>query len=240
MVKFYAVKIGKEGPQICSDWETCKKQVLGYPGAVYKSFPTLIEAQNFISGSPTQSGVPSTSLSSPIPTLIPPASPYSILKISEEFNTQQLPIIIGNPEFWAKISSLSPILIYTDGSASPLTQKAGAGIYFPQILWGLSVNVPGNQTNNRGELWSVIYGLEYIQAHFRGANLPPVEVIVYSDSTNTINSLVNNNVKNLDLIALLKFQKNFYPFRFIKVQAHSGDLGNSRADDLAKMASGVL
>lgn len=47
MAKYYAVKIGrKEG--IFSSWDECKEQVHGYPGAVYKSFSTLEEAENFL------------------------------------------------------------------------------------------------------------------------------------------------------------------------------------------------
>jgi len=240
MGKFYAVRIGKEGPKIYSDWESCKQQVLGYSGAVYKSFPTLFEAQNFISESSTQATALSVS-TDPSDTNSQTIGlyPYQFLRIQENFDTQQLPTISGNQSFLDKIFQITPICMYTDGSASPVTQKAGAGIYFPQINFGLSVNVPGNQTNNRGEFWSVIYGLEYVQAHFRAANLPPVEIIVYSDSELTINVFVNTAVKNLDLVALIQQQKKFYPFRFVKVLAHSGDINNDRADVLAKMSAGL-
>ena len=45
--KFYAVKVGKT-PGIYKSWDECKAMVNGYPGAVYKSFPTLAEAQEFV------------------------------------------------------------------------------------------------------------------------------------------------------------------------------------------------
>ena len=45
--KFYAVKKGKK-PGIYNTWEQCKAQVLKFPGAIYKSFKNLSEAQNFI------------------------------------------------------------------------------------------------------------------------------------------------------------------------------------------------
>lgn len=48
MGKYYAVKAGrKEG--IYSTWDECKAQVDGFSGAVYKSFSTYEEAENFIS-----------------------------------------------------------------------------------------------------------------------------------------------------------------------------------------------
>ena len=45
--KFYAVKKGKI-PGIYNSWDDCKKMVDGFPGAVYKSFKTLEEAEAFV------------------------------------------------------------------------------------------------------------------------------------------------------------------------------------------------
>ena len=50
--KFYAVKSGYT-PGVYDTWEECKKQVSGYPGAIYKGFSTLEEAMEYISGSTT-------------------------------------------------------------------------------------------------------------------------------------------------------------------------------------------
>lgn len=50
--KFYAVKIGKT-PGIYYSWDDCKKMVEGFPGAKYKSFSTLEEANAFIGNSET-------------------------------------------------------------------------------------------------------------------------------------------------------------------------------------------
>lgn len=45
--KYYAVARGKT-PGIYFTWDDCKVQVDGFPGAKYKSFPTVVEAQEFI------------------------------------------------------------------------------------------------------------------------------------------------------------------------------------------------
>lgn len=47
MIKYYAVKRGKN-PGIYQTWEECKKEVLGFPGATYKSFKSREEAEGFI------------------------------------------------------------------------------------------------------------------------------------------------------------------------------------------------
>ncbi|MED2879583.1 viroplasmin and RNaseH domain-containing protein [Bacillus wiedmannii] len=46
MGKFYAVKRGRK-TGVFNTWEECKAQVDGFPGAVYKAFPTYEEAEKF-------------------------------------------------------------------------------------------------------------------------------------------------------------------------------------------------
>ena len=47
--KYYAVRVGKV-PGIYLTWNDCKAMVDGYPGAKYKSFPTIAEAEAFLGG----------------------------------------------------------------------------------------------------------------------------------------------------------------------------------------------
>lgn len=47
--KVYAVKKGKV-TGIFNTWDECKKNVHGFPGAQYKSFPTLKEAEEYLGG----------------------------------------------------------------------------------------------------------------------------------------------------------------------------------------------
>lgn len=48
--KFYAVRKGKV-PGIYNSWDACKRMVDGYPGAIYKSFKSKKEAEDFVAGS---------------------------------------------------------------------------------------------------------------------------------------------------------------------------------------------
>ena len=48
--KFYAVRVGRDGPGVYESWEDCKKQVHGVARTVYKSFLTQEEAEAFIQG----------------------------------------------------------------------------------------------------------------------------------------------------------------------------------------------
>ena len=47
--KYYGVKVGRV-PGVYQTWDECKKQVIGYPGALYKGFASLQEAQEYVSG----------------------------------------------------------------------------------------------------------------------------------------------------------------------------------------------
>lgn len=59
-MKYYAVYRGKSGaPKIFTSWDECKTEVIGYKGAIYKSFTTEREAIDFIA---LNAGVKSTTL----------------------------------------------------------------------------------------------------------------------------------------------------------------------------------
>lgn len=53
--KYYAVRVGK-APGIYLTWDACKAVVDGYPGARYKSFPTMEEAEDFVQGVSCEQG----------------------------------------------------------------------------------------------------------------------------------------------------------------------------------------
>ena len=48
--KYYAVRVGRDGPGIYTTWDECRRQVHGVARAVYKSFPTQEEAEAFLQG----------------------------------------------------------------------------------------------------------------------------------------------------------------------------------------------
>ena len=51
--KYYAVRVGRS-TGVFLTWAECQNQVTGFPGAVFKSFTTIEEAENFVKGIVTQ------------------------------------------------------------------------------------------------------------------------------------------------------------------------------------------
>lgn len=47
-IKFYAVRVGRDGPKVYSSWRDADPAVGGLPGARHKSFLTEAEAQSWI------------------------------------------------------------------------------------------------------------------------------------------------------------------------------------------------
>jgi ATP-dependent DNA helicase PIF1 len=46
--KYYAVKLGREGPKIYNTWDECNTNVSRYPGAIHKSFTSLTQAEEWL------------------------------------------------------------------------------------------------------------------------------------------------------------------------------------------------
>ena len=58
-MKYYAVVVGRQ-PGVYTNWPEAEKQVKGFPGAIFKSFPNEQQATAFISNSRTSQAAPGT------------------------------------------------------------------------------------------------------------------------------------------------------------------------------------
>ena len=56
-MKYYAVRKGRR-PGVYTTWPACEEQVKGFPGAVYKAFPTKAQALAFVGHPPPSSPSP--------------------------------------------------------------------------------------------------------------------------------------------------------------------------------------
>lgn len=58
-MKYYAVKEGKT-PGVYTTWAACSEQVTGYPGAIFKQFSSLEDADAFLNGIATKTSANET------------------------------------------------------------------------------------------------------------------------------------------------------------------------------------
>ncbi|KAJ7787347.1 ribonuclease H-like domain-containing protein, partial [Mycena olivaceomarginata] len=133
------------------------------------------------------------------------------------------------------------VQVYTDGSCfnnGTPHARAGAGVYSgPGNKNNASLRVPGEQSNNCGELFAILYSLSSAE--------PDKSLTIYSDSQHSIRSIIywapnraeaGWNCANADIlqdiVSWIKFRTA--PLRFIYVKAHAGNSHNEAADAAAK------
>lgn len=144
---------------------------------------------------------------------------------------------------------MSTIEVYTDGSFSSKTKRAGIGIAFPEfpeLNLGLEFKL-GERTNQRAELYAVQRALEEIRDVFSFDSI----VKVYTDSKYTIGCLTiwcqnwkkngwknakKEPVMNMDIICpTLELIEQFTtPVQFYYVAGHAGVKWNEVADELSR------
>lgn len=241
---YYAVRRGHQ-PGIYFSWEDCLSQIKGFPGAIFKKFPTEAEAEAFVTAETRGShALAWDALSSP--TNYQPVTSTSAAVAGIAQST-------GIPDQDEKEFDV----VYCDGACKRnggTGPTAGIGVW-----WGhndprnLSERCPGDQTNNRAELMAIVRVLE---------TTPPLKrkLLIKTDSrysigcvtswifkwmTNGFRTADGQPVKNRALIkylaALLHARRTTsQTIEFKHVQGHAGLEGNEAADQLANIGVSQL
>jgi ribonuclease HI len=168
--KYYAVAKGKT-PGIYLTWDTCKEQVYGFPGAVYKGFVTLREAEDFIE-SVTGKNVDGSYEQMELPLLVKEKTSDDIKQVSS-YDTKQ-------DDNLQAVSTPDHLIAYVDGSYdhSQLRYAYGCVLVLPEKE--ITLNGSSNQEdyvsmrNVAGEimgsqqavLWAVEHGYKKITIYY--------------------------------------------------------------------------
>ncbi|WP_456156216.1 ribonuclease H1 domain-containing protein [Veillonella sp.] len=211
--KFYAVKAGRT-PGIYESWSDCEKQVKGFGGAIYKSFPTKAEAQAFIGDEGMSIG---DYLSS---------SNVSRKKIPTEKSK--------TPDF----SEPNHLIAYIDGSYDKYNQSVGSGgIMFlngdkETFSFGTKEAQYTDFWNVSGELLAAMYVMSYALEQ----GIPKCSL--YYDYMGiemwATKKWKRNNVLTNEYATFCEDVFPHVKVYFHKVSAHTGDTYNELADQLAK------
>jgi ribonuclease HI len=223
--KFYAVAVGQV-PGIYEKWSGssgAEAQVKGFPGARYKGFASIAEAETWLKEYDITGSISR------------PKEPANPKKKSPENN------FLLNEEL-----KKSKIIVYTDGGCidNPGPGGYGAVVFSGDKRYELSGGFR-RTTNNRMELTACIEALKSLDY--------PGPVILYSDSSYVVNGIMkgwaerwrkkgwmrtkDEPAENADLWLRLLDLCSARQVEFSWVRGHAGTPENERCDKLAKAAA---
>lgn len=228
--KYYVIWQGRE-TGIFTDWATCKKHIDKFPGAKYKSFKTLAEAEAAFGGRATNT----VSANSKAKTAAKKKSSNTIKTYTA-----------------AEIDKLNTdTKIYTDGGCEPNPGEAGSGIAVYRDgnvseLWYGLYNPHG--TNNTAELSALFEALKMAEKELADNKT----VAIFCDSKYSIQCVTQwavgwekkgwkksgGEIKNLDLIKKMftLYQVLKSSIKVLHVNGHVGVEGNELADRMSILA----
>lgn len=213
--KFYAIKQGRKTGMFLT-WDDCKKQVMGYPGAIYKSFGTREEAEAYlgVTGAQTDQKDREAGIT---------RSVSSGNNKSE--NTENAVEIYVDGSYHAATKEFSyGMVVLVDGKEEKFSQK----MTDPELA---------QMRNVAGEIKGSEAAMQYALDH----EIP--SIIIYHDYQG-IASWCNGDWKanKPGTIAYRDFYREAsrkIKIQFRKVKGHSNDKYNDMVDQLAKEALGI-
>ena len=220
--KFYAVKQGRKTGMFLT-WDDCKKQVMGYPGAIYKSFGTREEAEAYLGVTGAQTGQKNGTADATERTAGITRSVSSGNNKSE--NTENAVEIYVDGSYHAATKEFSyGMVVLIDGKEEKFSQK----MTDPELA---------QMRNVAGEIKGSEAAMQYALDH----EIP--SIIVYHDYQG-IASWCNGDWKanKPGTIAYRDFYREAsrkIKIQFRKVKGHSNDKYNDMVDQLAKEALGI-
>ena len=175
--KYYAVRVGRH-PGIYITWPEAQKEVIGLAGAVYKSFTTLAEAQEYMHTAVSKLQAKAGHKSD------------TITDLDKLLDTDLIDAAKGNPQTEADIilrdiktcpgdnddaclrsapddwtHYLGEFYLATDGSFNTKSRRSGWAVYLGRTASNPVQEMPRDTTNNRCELLAIKSALSCALAH---------------------------------------------------------------------------
>lgn len=237
--KFYAVRKGRT-PGVYTTWADCERQVKGYSGAIFKSFPTAEEAlaftKNVVMSRTNSFDNTHRSIRTQNNTI------HRNNKLSHQLGNSKQAIKLPEP-VKPDFSVPNHVIAYIDGSYHKGTGTVGAGgviflngkqetFSFPnrdetyRAFWNVS-----------GELLAAMYVMQY--AVDKGIDQCSLYYDYMGIEMWATKGWKRNTVVTKGYADFYDSIKDRVTVHFHKVAAHTGDTYNEMADMLAKKGAGI-
>ena len=236
--KFYAVKVGRNRG-IFYTWDECKAQVDGFPGAKYKSFQSLEEANEFL-------GLISN-LNSEVKINIDKPEKKKTFKVfsSDSVNAIRSKAKVKVYTEYVDYNILKEeydFIAFVDGSYDKVTKTYGSGIVVLDLenndykCYAYAGFDKWDQWNIVGELEATKKALQIAKEEYKSKN-----VAIYHDLKNislwASGEWQAKNDYTKDYVKTIEEFSNEINICFVKVKAHSTESKfNDLADETAKKA----
>ena len=219
--KYYAVRVGLT-PGIYLTWPDCERQVKGYPGAQYNSFPTEAEARQFAYGDSTAGS------------LVVAGSRGATR------GTKRASKVPATKDGSLFVHDTAELIAFIDGSFNKQRGIVGSGGVILvdgeeiEFSTGTREKIFRDYWNVSGELLAAIHVVKYaIEKGYQSCSLYYDYMGIEMWATGRWKT---NNPLTTMYAEKMKAWKQQIRIDFHKVQAHSGVYYNERADELAKRA----
>lgn len=220
--KFYAVQRGRK-IGVFTTWAECQKQVQGFSGAVYKSFPSMAEAKAFSQG---QSGLSVAEF----------FSDNEVVSKNARHDEQR------DKDLLAYIVTQGGLVAYIDGSYDKRSNTVGAGgiLFFKDkketFSFGTKDSKYVSYWNVAGELLAAMHVMNFAKMNgFASCHIyyDYMGIEMWATKGWKCNNELTKSYAEFAQTIMTQVQVYFH-----KVAAHTGNTYNELADQLAKQ--GVL
>lgn len=233
--KYYAVKIGRK-PGIYLTWDECKSQVDKFPGAVYKSFKTIQEAEKF-SGLKLNCKNKVTIKSSTVKKENKPSDNKSELKpIRSNAKVKVFETYIEPLD----IKDNFDMIAFVDGSYEKISKTYGSGIAVLNFD-NDSVEEYKEAGIDKWDQWNIVGEVEASKYAIKLAKEKKIKKLcIYHDLKNlslwASGSWQAKNEYTQDYVRYVEKYSKDVDITFVKVKGHSANKYNDIADRLAREA----